>query len=143
MDQNAVDRLNEGAKENIKEGRDLVVDYYFKFAAGMAAVVAMIVYPVVFQFYGVGTKDGSINWFPPASMVAVAMGVVLLYAGMQRFKHDRKAMEELKNKSTNRLQMIAAAVSKLSEDSVFEVDESGKSPKIIRRERALTGNLFD
>jgi hypothetical protein len=101
------------------------------------------VYPVVFQFYGVGTKDGNINWFPPASLVAVGMGALLLYAGLQRFKHDRKKMDELKNKSTNRLQMIAAAVSKLGGDSVFEVDESGKTPRIIRRERTLTGNLLD
>jgi hypothetical protein len=143
MDQNAVDRLNDGVADDFKEGRDSIIDSYFKFAVGMAAVVAMIVYPVIFQFYGVGTKDGNINWFPPASMVAVGMCALLLYAGLQRFKHDRKKMDELKNKSTNRLQMIAAAVSKLGGDSVFEVDESGKTPRIIRRERTLTGNLLD
>lgn len=143
MTQEAVDSINSDTVVKFQAARDLVVDAYFKFAVGLAAVIAMIVYPVIFQFYGLGTADGSINWFPPASMVAVGMGAVLVFAGVQRFKRDRKAMENFKNGTTKNLTAMAAAVSKLNDDKAIEVDDSGKMPRLVMRDRTLTGNLLD
>lgn len=143
MTQEAVDSLNNDTAVEFKEAKNLIFDSYFQFSIGLAAVIAMIVYPVIFQFYGIGSTDGGINWFPPASMVATAMAAVLIFAWTQRFKSDRSEMENFKNNSTKRLQMIADAFTRVSGDTVFEVDESGKSPKIIHRERTLNGNLLD
>lgn len=143
MKQEQLDTINSDTVVKFEAAKDLVVDAYFKFALGLAAVIAMIVYPVVFQFYGFGSADGSINWFPPASMVAVAMGAVLVFAGTQRFKSERKNMGNFKNKATENLTKMAAAISKLSDDTAVEVDDSGKTPRLVLRSRTLTGNLLD
>lgn len=143
MTQEAVDSINSDTAVKFETANDLVFDAYFKFAVGVAAVIAMIVYPVIFQFYGIGSEDGGINWFPPASMVAVAMGALLVFAGVQRFKRDRKGMENFKSGTAKNLTAMAAAASKLSDDKSIEVDVSGKIPRLVMRDRTLTGNLLD
>jgi hypothetical protein len=143
MTQEALNTINSDTAVKFEAAKDLVFDAYFKFAVGLAAVIAMIVYPVIFQFYGIGSSDGGINWFPPASMVAVAMGAVLVFAGVQRFKSDRKNMKNFKSGTTANLTKMAAAVSKLSDDKAIVVDDSGKMPRLVLRERTLIGNLLD
>jgi hypothetical protein len=143
MTQEAVDSINSDTVVKFEAANDLVVDTYFKFAVGLAAVIAMIVYPVIFQFYGFGSEDGNINWFPTASMVAVAMGAVLVFAGIQRFKSDRKNMEALKKRTTENLKKMASTASKFSNEKTIVVDDSGKMPRLVLQERTLIGNLLD
>lgn len=146
MNQETLDTVNSDTVVKFEAAKDLVWDSYFKFAVGLAAVISMIVYPVVFQFYGIGTFGDGINWFPPASMVAVAMAAVLVFAWSKRFKSDRDNMAKFKKRTSENLTKMASEISKVNEaqgEVTIEVDNSGKIPRLVLRNRILSGNLLE
>jgi hypothetical protein len=98
MIKNAVARLNAQVEAETQEANWNVEKTYYQFGTGLMAVIAMAVYPIVFQLNGFKFAGAGLNFWP--TVAAIAMGAVLIFAWSIRFTNDRANMKQFKKKST-------------------------------------------
>lgn len=138
MNQEALDQINSVAAAQAKFAKDRIHQTYFQFAAGMMAITAMIVYPIIFQLNGVNFNGDGIQWLP--SIWAFVMGVVLVFVWNLRFKSDRAKAVELKDDLLNRMNNLAAAITKIRTQnglSPVEVNAFDSAPKLVLQHTSL------
>jgi hypothetical protein len=130
MIQNTVDRLNTQVKAEAQEANWNVEKTYYQFGTGLIAVIAMAVYPIVFQLNGFKFAGEGLNYWP--TVAAIAMGAVLIFAWSIRFTTDRANMKQFKKNQLENFEKLATALNKTgSVEGSVRVDTSTKIPQLM------------
>jgi uncharacterized membrane protein len=130
MIKNAVARLNAQVEAETQEANWNVEKTYYQFGTGLMAVIAMAVYPIVFQLNGFKFAGAGLNFWP--TVAAIAMGAVLIFAWSIRFTNDRANMKQFKKNQLENFEKLATALNNTgSVEGFVEVDTSTKTPQLV------------